>query len=371
MKILFLALLSSVMMISKFDCGSSRGSLDLKNIRIENMRVEKIFPEGDIPKKVSVIWENEDIDISYLPAGGGEERKPIQISFETDDGSTFTGDNGIRAWVETGGAPFPLSWTDIAEMNEKTLTQLTLVISASPVNNDMADMVYVPGGTFRMGSKWAKDEKPVHSVTVSGFYMDKYEVTVAQYENFCRSTRRRMPRQPVWNDNNHPVVMVSWKNARAYAKWAGKRLPTEAEWEYAARGGSKNLVFAWGNTKPKGKNGDNIADEAIRSEKKNWAIWKGFYDGFVYTAPVGSFYANPFGLHDMSGNVKEWCSDWYASDWYSRSPAKDPKGPKSGIRRVLRGGSWNYGPRNLRLTKRFRYKDTLVLNYIGFRCVKD
>ena len=180
-----------------------------------------------------------------------------------------------------------------------------------------------------------------------------------------------MPEQPYWNDDQHPVVNVSWNEASAYAKWKGKRLPSEAEWEYAARGGSKGYYYSWGNVKPYRKRGGNIADEAILAEKHNWTIWKGYYDGFVFTAPVGSFIENKFGLYDMTGNVWEWCADWYSDDYYAVSPKINPQGPETGRHRVLRGGSWNYGPRDIYTTRRMRYRPDVTLNYIGFRCASD
>lgn len=357
--------------LSRFDCGPSQDAFKVGRFRIENTDVKHIFSTDPWPQKYQIIWEEDEIILSYFIPG--KENEPVErvINFESEDGLIFQAANNLTAMVVRGGSPHPISWQEILDLEPQNGNNFTLVISESSENSEFQDMVYIPSGAFRMGGKWDTDEKPVHKVHIDAFYMDKFEITVRQFRHFCRVTRRKMPRQPVWNGDNHPVVMVSWDDATAYAKWAGKRLPTEAEWEYAAKSGDRNYNYGWGNSRPRGKRGGNIADEAIRSEKRGWTIWKGYYDGYVYTSPVGSFYTTLFGLHDITGNVKEWCSDWYQADYYKNSPAENPQGPKSGNRRVLRGGSWNYGPRAIRATNRYYYKSSLRLNHIGFRCVKD
>jgi formylglycine-generating enzyme required for sulfatase activity len=156
-------------------------------------------------------------------------------------------------------------------------------------------------------------------------------------------------------DDNHPVVCISWNDAQAFKEWlsrsSGKsyRLPTEAEWEYAARSGGKSYKYSWGNGAPSG----NIADKSLKRRFSDLAIWDGYDDGYVYTAPVGRFQANNLGLYDMTGNVWEWCQDWYGEKYYSESPKDNPQGPNSGTYRVLRGGSWCYFPRLVRAAYRF------------------
>jgi len=293
-------------------------------------------------------------------------------------------------------------------------------------------MKWIPGGRFLMGSEEGQpDEKPVHEVTVDGFWMDTYEVTNAEFEKFVKATgyitiAERKPRQEDFPDappealvpgsivftpppgevplhnhmawwryvpgaswrrpegpdstiqgrEQHPVVQVAWFDAMAYAKWAGKRLPTEAEWEFASRGGKEKLTYTWGNDKtPDGK----------------WLanIWQGSFpngntlqDGHKLQSPVGTYAPNGYGLHDMAGNVWEWTGDWYMPDYYAKSPKLNPQGPQESYdpnepgvwKRITRGGSylcteaycWGYRP-----AMRMKTSPDTGLNHTGFRCVRN
>ena len=151
------------------------------------------------------------------------------------------------------------------------------------------------------------------------------------------------------------MVLVNWDDATAYAEWAGKRLPTEAEWEYAARGGLRGKRYPW-------------ADE-ISHDDANYSGMGGADTWDRSTAPVGSFEANEYGLCDMAGNVFEWCTDWYGSDYYSNSPAKNPPGPDSSSSRVLRGGFWDKYTNTLRVAHRDGTSPFNRINDLGFRCV--
>jgi formylglycine-generating enzyme required for sulfatase activity len=304
-------------------------------------------------------------------------------------------------------------------------------------------MVLVPGGTFWMGRDpeqcdsplcavpGQRDTLPIHEVEISGFWMDRTPVTNAQFERFVQATGyvtvaekwmtrpdpftgelRSLPpgsfvftppekvadlkdhfqwwryvpgacwRQPEGPDSSiaerrdHPVVQVCWEDAAAYCKWAGKRLPTEAEFEYAARGGLDRKRYDWGDDLTPG--GRWLAN-----------IWQGKFpthnseeDGFRATSPAGSFPANGYGLHDMSGNVWQWCSDWYRPDYYEKSPRKNPQGPAESFdpgepgvpKRVQRGGSFlcsdeycqGYQPGS-----RHKNEPVSAANHIGFRCARD
>lgn len=240
----------------------------------------------------------------------------------------------------------------------------------------------LPGGVFLMGDAFGEGypndgETPVHEVRVSPFAIDTALVTVGQFERFTTATgyvtlaeregSSAVFRSFVDNDTQHivggshaapwwvfvagahwrcpsgpssraqaehPVTHIGFADALAYCFWAGRRLPTEAEWEYAARGGLESNRYAWG-------------DELVPDGEHRCNIWQGEFprsntaaDGWVGTSPVGNYPANGYGLTDMAGNVWEWCADWFAADWYARSPLEDPLGPRNGEFRVMRGGSY-------------------------------
>jgi formylglycine-generating enzyme required for sulfatase activity len=221
-------------------------------------------------------------------------------------------------------------------------------------------MVLVPAGSFTMGSHLGDDEKPVRQIYLNAFYMDKYEVTVGQYARYLEVTDMEEP--PDWSIMNQPqhqrrpVVNVDWEDAVNYCKWAGKRLPTEAEWEKAARG-TDGRIYPWGNEAPTRLHANY--------GRKEW-------DDHMALAPVGSFEAgkSPYGIYDMAGNVWEWVFDWYEQDFYRKGPDKNPIGPAKGEAKVVRGGSWLYISDFLRSAHRF---DAQPMNRhfgYGFRCAK-
>ena len=217
------------------------------------------------------------------------------------------------------------------------------------------EMVQVQGGTFQMGGsdKYAlSEEKPVHPVSVNNFYMGKYEVTFDEYDKFCDDTGREKPSDKGWGRGKRPVINVSWNDATAYCTWltgkTGKkyRLPTEAEWEYAARGGGDNIYSGAADI-------DDISWYSDNSDSK--------------THPVGGKLPNAYGLYDMTGNVCEWCNDWYDEKYYQNSPSSNPQGASSGTRRVFRGGAWDYYPETSRVSLRSFYSPTMRDSSLGFR----
>ena len=240
---------------------------------------------------------------------------------------------------------------------------------------DGSKMVLIPGGSFQMGDHLDKmpNALPVHKVELDGFYMDSHQITVGQFKRFLKESGYKPEAvkggweiNRFWNEvekdspaDKHPVIYVSWNDATAYAKWAGKRLPTEAEWEYAARGGRVGKWYPWGD------------DEKVVRDYANYKRTGG-RDKWDRTAPVGSFKPNGYSLYDMAGNVWEWCSDWYDENYYSKSPLRNPQGPSSGSTRVLRGGHWTSGTLTLRVAYRLSNTPNRRLNpNSGFRCVSD
>ncbi len=218
---------------------------------------------------------------------------------------------------------------------------------------DSVAMVLIPGGSFVMGSSSGyPDEQPGHEVYIDAFYIDINEVTNAQYEKFFDETGYLQPDFwfPEIDSPDEPVVGVAWQDAVAYATWAGKRLPTEAEWEYAARGGNVKTKYPWGNE----------PDETFEFANLN----------SFGIAPVKSFKPNGYGLYDMIGNVWEWCSDWYNKDYYTTSPDRNPQGPADGKSKVLRGWAWHSNPYHATVTKRYHSHPSSKSYSYGFRCVK-
>jgi len=328
--------------------------------------------------------ESEEIQIE------GHITDDVAIQSATVNDSSLTLGRGGRFTVSlpvAEGLRYPLRFRAMDTFSKETTYDFTIVIPRTRV--ELSEMVLIPAGEFQMGTdsdkipglvRWAKKwyssveaswferETPRHTVYLDAFYMDKYEVTVGQYKKFINATGHSAPD---WSNvskysptDNHPIVYVSWNDAQKYAKWAGKRLPTEAEWEKAARGGLVGKKFPWGDKDPDGTQ-CNFADKNTDYSRSD----KSVDDGYQYTAPVGSFTPNGYGLYDMAGNVWEWCADWYAEDYYANSPSRNPQGPSSGEYRVCRGGSWLDAPGGVRAAFRGWGDPTFSSGDVGFRCV--
>jgi formylglycine-generating enzyme required for sulfatase activity len=253
-------------------------------------------------------------------------------------------------------------------------------------------MVYVPEGEFLMGSDEldslaSESEKPQHTVHLDAFWIDQTEVTNDMFAAFLNAEGNQKEGGATWLNTDHadaliahsegewapvssygehPVILVTWYGARAYCEWAGRRLPTEAEWEKAARG-TDGRFYPWGDAFDCRKG--NFDDETLIDEK----VVPGGpdCDGYAQSAPVGSFPAgaSPYRALDMAGNVREWVQDWYAEDYYASSPGLNPEGPSTGEYRVVRGGCWVCNFRYLRTTNRFWKIPSEAYN--GFRCARS
>lgn len=243
------------------------------------------------------------------------------------------------------------------------LTFLSYGLIIAGQTKPILEWALIPAGIFTMGSPISEVDRSKnetqHQVTVSTFLMSKYEITFEQYDMFCIASGRKKTGDEGWGRGKRPVINVSWEDATAFADWMGCRLPTEAEWEFAARGGTSTPFNTGNNLTSLQANydGSNPYNDNSKGEYRK------------QTMPVGSFEANEYGLFDMHGNVWEWCSDLYGA--YSTAPQTDPKGAISGKTRVRRGGGWNDYARRCRSA----YRDNVTPSYgdysIGIRLVKS
>ncbi len=250
----------------------------------------------------------------------------------------------------------------------------------APVTDDgpLGSMILIPEGEFMMGDNdGSRNERPEHKVWLKAYYIDRYEVTMSEYQKLLDEDYSIEP-PPLWNDGvavgkngNRPAVGITWTAANRYCQWVKKRLPTEAEWEKAARG-TDGRRYPWGHMQPfvdianynQGTTGwvsYKITLAPVTSGTRGMSIRHGLKEGGK------SFY----GLYHMAGNATEWVNDWYDRYYYEDSPEKNPPGPEEGEYKVLRGGSWEDQPVNLRVTARSKaeveYQDLTT----GFRCAKD
>ena len=304
-------------------------------------------------------------------------------------------------------------WSDRSVRPYAHLDSAQSVLDPPSTKAGHEQMVYIPGGRFQMGFEHGStDERPLHPVILNPFLLDRFEVTNRQFTAFVRATGHQTqaerqdfcwtyvegqndfldvgganwlhpegPGSSIKDRMDHPVVCVSWYDAAAYAAWAGKRLPSEAEWEYAARAGkTAHLVADLGD----GDGSAHLAHTSGNSPKiiltqanvwqGTWPVRNHLLDGYYYTAPVGRFEPNGLGLHDIIGNVWEWSADWYSADYYQYSPKENPSGPERGDKKVARGGSWFCSPNYCgAFTSHFRGASPPdhAFNNVGFRCAGD
>lgn len=321
----------------------------------------------------------------------------------------------------------------LANAMKKSVILFFFIISIVSCKNEIKEkegMILIKGGTYEMGGdniQARADEFPKHTVEISSFWMDKTTVTNAQFKKFIDATQYittaendfdytnengesvhqkagalvfkklkegepenpntwwifieganwkhpQGPNSTIDGKDNYPVVQVSWYDAEAYCKWAGKRLPTEAEWEYAARGGMENKIYSWGN--------EPVFNGAIKCNtwNGNFPLDNSMTDGFERSAPVMSYPPNNYGLFDMAGNVWQWCNDWYNKDFYAECKESsnfkniENKIPNSDKEKVVRGGSFLCSDSycsGFRVSARMKSTPETGLEHTGFRCVKD
>jgi formylglycine-generating enzyme required for sulfatase activity len=301
---------------------------------------------------------------------------PSSVTLKWNDNSTF--ETGFIVEQSIDAAPFTaidstgpnVTGRTIPSAFDSSKTYSFRVLARSadsrsgPSNAEgrtLGRWVFVAGGTFLMGRNGPfRDERPIHSVTVSGYYISKYEVTVKEYRLFTDATKRTFPNAPSWGwSDNEPIVNVSWNDAAAYCAWLdsttvkGCRIPYEAEWEFAARGGRNSRLYIY--------SGGNTVDSV------GWY----YLNAAGRTHPIGQKRPNELGIYDMSGNAWEWCADWQGS--YSSFPQTNPTGPSGGANKVFRGGSWfDYGisDSECRVETRYAYTINGKVEDGGFRIVK-
>ena len=285
----------------------------------------------------------------------------------------------LLGWVLKGGPAtiFPSKTPTLISTPIKTSTPIstpTLHVTSTPVSTatptlglgsswerpaDGMVMMYIPEGEFQMGSNYGEsDEQPVHTVYLDAFWIDQTEVTKVFYKMCVSAGTCRVTKKMEETSNNNPIAYVNWNDAQTYCKWVGARLPTEAEWEKAARGGRDGFVFPWGDTSPTCQVGSTSGAQTGNCGR---------------AISVQSFAPNGYGLYDVSGNVWEWVNDWYDPNFYSTTPANNPIGPSSGDGRVHRGGSWFLGEVYARVANR-QGGDSDGQGYyfdMGFRCARS
>ncbi len=286
-----------------------------------------------------------------------EQKPPAKSSASTPEG------NGREQPPSTTPGPAKPSTKSAHSANGAVPPKAPLMpqLSAEIIGKDGAPMVLIPVGEFTMGSdKGDDDEEPVHKVFIDSFYLDKFEVTNGRFAKFVEAIQSEPPwgfadkETPVLRQDQ-PVRWVNWMEAMGYCLWAGKRLPTEAEWEKAARG-SDGRAYPWGNDPPTPAH----------------AVF-GLKEGSDTVSAIGNRDKgkSPFGVHDLAGNLYEWTTDWYDEQFYSKNPAINPRGPVEGTAKVQRGGSYINGAYRLRSSFRTKGDPTEHDPNVGFRCAQD
>jgi len=352
--------------------------------------------------------DNDQVVVDYDLMDGNAQNISLQYSINNSIWKSVplhacNGDLGV---VETGKGK-RIVWLPLTHL-ESLSGQLKIRVYGTNLPQSInTSMLLVKGGLYLMGNIQGKeDEKPIRYVKINNFYISKFEVTVSDFRAFINATgyktdaekkggsyiftgeRWELKKGVNWRcdpsgsprteiEDNHPVVHVSWNDTQAYCNWlknsTGKayRLPTEAEWEYMAGNADKHTKFSWGNYQPFNIRVSNLADEntaaVLKWTKSSDRIFWGYQDGYVFTAPVGTYTPNDLGVHDLTGNVAEWCSDWYLPNYYNQNQKDNPLGPPKGYAKIVRGGSWESSPKETLTTSRDYHPPEFRSCFIGFR----
>jgi serine/threonine-protein kinase len=359
-------------------------SVEIEHVLLKALakrREERYQSAGELARALRATVEAEAKTLPLEPKPIVEEsrRRPGLQPAELPprEPKSVVGEPGTRPRLGSA-KPIPWRWIAAAGLSVAALIVIVVVVSqiggdgvesasesigeTTTRERDGAVMVYVPGGTFEMGSTDGEDdEKPVHTVTLDSFWIDRTEVTNAQYRHCVEDGACEAPTHCDWGDSTYgdesmvdfPVVCVDWYAAAAYCEWTGGRLPSEAEWEYGARGREGNL-YPWG-------------DDELDCDKANY--WYGEEGCVGNMTAVGSYadWASWCGAWDMAGNVWEWVDDWYGT--YPSAAQVDPTGPETGSLKALRGGAWYYGPDGVRSAHRAEKTPDVRYDGLGFRCV--
>lgn len=349
------------------------------------LAVKENVADSSAIKPVQLVTSNGQLNQSP----GGKAEKPI-VSRKVAMASNTNKPAGRNAAKPEKRLPANRRLPDKTPVPTKNVTQETPMIPPGMVL--VKETEYMRGDVFGDGNP---NEKPAHRVRVASFLIGQYEVTNREYLMFVKATGANMPEWmnpaskyhyqtgtdrfyqrlgPALYSLDYPVVGVSWQDAVKYCEWLSQqgprtyRLPTEAEWELAARGGNNTIKYSWGNGTPMLALGGNVSDEALKKVFPDWPIiWRNYNDTYPYTAPVGKFGANAWRVYDMTGNVWEWCSDWFDENYYQKQEWDRPAGPSQGTEKAIRGGSWGDTPAKLRLSYRRSAPPTFHSNNLGFR----
>lgn len=328
------------------------------------------------------------IKFDASPSGDYEDGNELLYRWDIDADSVWDTEWSSSQSIEKHFEPFVEKSVILAARDRDGLTNTF----QQKIHNNYKEMIYIPAGSFFMGhGDFALDERPIHEIFLDDYWINKYQVTNKEYADFLNEYIDNYPEKDAeistfinlstqdsklfreagnyvasYGYENHPVVNVTWHGADVYCRFYEKRLPTEAEWEKAARGTDQRL-YAWGDSVDSSR--ANYWDSGDPFDNDTTPV--GYYNGQSYSGFHTSNSPSFFGVHDMGGNVREWMSDWYLWNYYSQSPTTNPKGSINGTKKVVRGGGYLFHSNNLRATARYSMPPDRSSSFTGFRCVKS